>query len=63
MVLRACSGCAPNVLQMCASHAHAHALPTPKGTPSRAQTCQGAHIAHTARFAHEPRATPNTKLV
>jgi hypothetical protein len=39
---------------MCAP-AHAHALPTPNAPPSRAQTCKGAHRAHTARYAHQPR--------
>eukprot|EP00966_Prymnesium_polylepis_P200847 4654074-Prymnesium_polylepis.1 len=41
MVLHVCSGCAPDVLQMCAL-GHAHALPTPNGTPWTRTNMQGS---------------------
>eukprot|EP00966_Prymnesium_polylepis_P160485 3710464-Prymnesium_polylepis.1 len=55
MVLRACSGCAPDVLQVCApGHAHTmRALPTPKGIPSTRTNMPGC-----AQCAHFPTRPP-----
>jgi hypothetical protein len=49
---------APNVLRMCSTcvlRPMRTRFPRPMPPPPRAQTCKGAHRAHTARYAHQPR--------
>eukprot|EP00966_Prymnesium_polylepis_P054017 1248644-Prymnesium_polylepis.1 len=35
-------------------------FPRPRAPPPRAQTCPGAHSAHTARLVHKPRCVTHT---